>query len=554
LCHYFAIIKLNNLKVMEKGIVKKYLLTVNIVLMVLALAASLIVGLFLLSHFHASPARAATNDKIPPIIFNSKIDTITASSATILWQTDKQSDSLINYGLNRNYGMVRDPLSDKTDHKIVLDQLTAGTTYYFRIISTDAEGNQAISSDFSFVTPGNLNSTGASNEPGQFPGQSQQPGQYPGNSEQQSSTTQQIATSTQVSRSQVTEILTQIGKITDQRALQVIQNQIQQQAQQSEQKLEIIFDQVNVETGTDYAIIKWQTNEPANSMVSLVTEKDFNGANSNPYAWQEGNFDEQITDHTVQVTGLTPATTYHFQVASKNALGVESQSTDKIFVTKSVLPEIYNITIAKIEEDAATINFATNIPCSAFIEYTDLDTGITKMQGSSNFSIVHTIRIDGLKYDTYYSAVITAESEVGDKVQSPPFTFLTIKDVVPPVISKVNTESTLYPGADTKVQTIISWETDEEAVCQFSFHQGFNATEKVDVLPIETDYSLKHVQVTTNLLPSSVYKFWIECYDKVQNKARTSDYIMLTPTREQNIFDIILKNFESTFGWANGGK
>jgi len=97
-----------------------------------------------------------------------------------------------------------------------------------------------------------------------------------------------VATNTQVSKSTIVEILTQIGQITDQRALQVIQNQIQQQASQSTQKLEIILDKVNVEAGIDYAIIKWQTNEPANSMVSLVTEKDYNGNNTNPYVWQEG--------------------------------------------------------------------------------------------------------------------------------------------------------------------------------------------------------------------------------------------------------------------------
>jgi len=530
---------------------KKYLLIINIALLLLALAASLIVGLFLLNNFRATAAHAATNDKIPPKIFNSKIDNITASSATILWQTDKQSDSLINYGLNRSYGMARDPIIDKTSHEIILDELLPATTYFFRIISTDSEGNQAISSDFSFVTAGNQNAQ-VSQQPGEYPGSSQNQGQQnPGSSEQSG---QQNPGNSDSVKQQVTQVLEQINKITDTKALEVIQKQIQEQAQQVTQKLEIIFDKVDVETGVDYAIVRWQTNQEASSIVSLVTEKDFNINNENPYVWQEGNFDEQVLDHAVRINGLTPSTTYHFQVSSKTSLGVEGKSTDKVFVTKSVLPEIYNITMAKIEEEAATINFATNIPCSSFIQYTNLDTGETKMQGNSDFSIVHSIRIDNLKYDTYYSALITAESEAGDKVQSPPFTFLTIKDVVPPSISKVNTESTLYPGADTKVQTIVSWETDEESVCQFSFHQGFNASEKVEVLPIEADYAMKHVTVTTNLLPSTVYKFWIECYDKVQNKSRTSDYIMLTPTREQNIFDIILKNFESTFGWVNGKK
>jgi hypothetical protein len=521
---------------------KKYLFLVNGLLLVLALAASLIIGLFLLSDWRASAASAATTDKVPPKIFNSKINDITATSAAIVWQTDEKSDSLVNYGLNRNYGMVRDPISDKTDHKILLDELTPATTYFFRIMSTDVSGNQAISSDFSFVTPGTPNTQSSEQNGGQYPGSSETPGQYQGNTDQVSSSTEQ--------NQQLTQVLEQVSQITDQKILQVIQNQIQQQAQET-QKLEIILNKVDVETGVDYAVIKWQTNQEANSIVSLVTEKDYNTNNADPYAWQEGDYNEQVTDHTIQINGLSAATTYHFKVSSKTSLGAESESPDNIFVTKSILPEIYNITVAKVEEDAATINFATNIPCSSYIEYTDLTTGETKMQGNSTYSIVHSIRIDNLKYDTYYSAVITAESEAGDKAQSSPFTFLTIKDKLPPAISNVNTESTLYSGNDTKIQTIVSWTTDEPAICQFSYHQGFNATEKVNVLSLETDYTQKHVQVTTDLLSSTVYKFWIECYDKIGNKSRTSDYIMLTPTREQSIIDIILKNFESTFGWVN---
>jgi hypothetical protein len=534
---------------------KRFLLVINLSLLFLALVASFIVGLFLINSFRVKDAGAATNDKIPPLIYNSKIFDITASSAAITWQTDEQSDSLVNYGLNRNYGMVRDPFFDKTDHRIVLDDLLSDTTYYFRMISTDKDGNQAISSDFTFSTPGKKEQSekpgqypGQSDKPGQYPGQSEQPGQYPGSTEQPGQGQPQTTSET------VTQILQTINQITDQKTLEIIQQQIQQQAQQQTEKLEIIFDKVDVETGTDYATIRWKTSSESNSLVSLVTEKDFDANALNPYVWQEGNFDDNVIDHVITVNGLTPATTYHFQVSSKTTLGLEAQSTDKTFVTKSVAPEIYNITIAKIEEDAVTITFATNIPCSSFIEYTNMDTNETKMEGSSNYSVVHSVRVENLKYDTYYSAIITAESEVGEKVQSAPFTFLTIKDEAPPAISKINTESTLYPGSDNKVQTIVSWETDEMATCQFFFHQGFNAPEKVDVLPMEKDLTQKHVQVTTNLLPSTVYKFWIECLDKVSNKARSSDFIMLTPSRDQNIFDIILKNFETTFGWVQGKK
>lgn len=530
---------------------KRYLVIINILLLFLAIAASVLIGLFLLSSFQAGSANADSTDKVPPKIFNSKIFGITASSAVITWQTDEPSDSLVNYGLNRNYGMVRDPFFDKTDHKIVLDELLPDTTYYFRLISSDSSGNQSISNDFTFVTPAKVKPE-VSVEQGTSPGPSNQPGQYPGPSDTNGQF--EFPSMKDITKDQVTQIINIIGLITNEKVLQILQAQIQQQAGQTEDKLQIILDQVNVETGIDYAIIKWKTNKAANSIVSLVTEKDFNGNAANPYAWQEGSFSEAATDHTVQINGLTPATTYHFQVDSKTDLGQESKSLDQIFVTKSILPEIYNINIAKIEEDAVTITYATNIPCSSYIEYTNLDTNETKMEGSSNYSIVHSVRIENLTYDTYYSAIITVESEAGEKAQSAPLTFLTIKDEIPPVISNVNTESTLYPGADNKVQTIVSWETDEMANCQFFFHQGFNAPEKVDVLPLEKDPTQKHVTVTTNLLPSTVYKFWVECYDKVQNKSRSSDYIMLTPSRDQNIFDIILKNFESTFGWVNGKK
>ena len=39
------------------------------------------------------------------------------------------------------------------------------------------------------------------------------------------------------------------------------------------------------------------------------------------------------------------------------------------------------------------------------------------------------------------------------------------------LISKVNTESTIYPGSDNKIQTIASWETDEPSKCQLFYHR-----------------------------------------------------------------------------------
>ena len=214
------------------------------------------------------------------------------------------------------------------------------------------------------------------------------------------------------------------------------------------------------------------------------------------------------------------------------------------------MPEIFNLTVAKVEEDSATITWNTNVPASAIVEYTDLNTNLTKLEGNTTLVTTHSVRLKELKFDTYYSAIVKVENEQSEKTVSEPITFTTTKDVVPPIISKINTESTLYPGAENKTQTIISWRTDEPSTCQFFFHQGLTVSgDTVDSLPAEEDFTTNHVQVVTAFQPATVYKFWIQCNDKTLNKVKSEDYTMLTPAKEQSILDLIIKNFEGTFGW-----
>ena len=49
-------------------------------------------------------------DEDPPNISGIKVSEVTATSTTITWETDEEADSLINYALNKDYGIVRDAL------------------------------------------------------------------------------------------------------------------------------------------------------------------------------------------------------------------------------------------------------------------------------------------------------------------------------------------------------------------------------------------------------------------------------------------------------------
>ncbi|HAM88129.1 MAG: hypothetical protein US83_C0008G0063 [Candidatus Falkowbacteria bacterium GW2011_GWC2_38_22] len=540
------------------------------------------------------------DDEIPPIISNIKISDISATSSIVSWETDELADSLINYSLNKNYGIVREPRFDKKQHEIVMDDLLADTTYYFRITSADASGNQGISSDHEFKTPKDkqssitggelkantveivdelldlVNKISSGDESEKIDDKLDDKGRGERMDVdgalgeileklrqialEENLETKDIQTGKELGRLEggegnleyvsLKEVLEMLQSISSEEALEVINEEVKEKAEEIVAPPTIILDYADVEVGTDYAIISWKTDKESNTIVSLAEESDYKPDAENPYIWKEGEPDLMTLDHVVQVTGLRPATTYHFQVSSKSALDLTGKSTDKTFRTKSIKPEIYNLQVVKIEEEAATIRWSTNVPCSSIIEITNLNNQDTKLEGNSSFLTAHNIRVSNLIFDTYYSALIKVESEDGEKAESDPITFITTRDKYPPEITKVNTESTIYPGSDNKIQTIVSWRTDEEASCQLFYHQGLVIMDEPLSLPKEEDYTIKHVQVVTNFLPGSVYKFWVTCEDNAKNSKKSEDFTMLTPSQEESIIDIIIKNFESSFGWV----
>ncbi|HBV57945.1 MAG TPA: hypothetical protein DEB73_01620 [Candidatus Magasanikbacteria bacterium] len=64
--------------------------------------------------------------------------------ATISWITNESADSQVFYGLINQLGSSKTSADFVTDHAITLSGLIPNTTYYFKIISSDATGNQSI--------------------------------------------------------------------------------------------------------------------------------------------------------------------------------------------------------------------------------------------------------------------------------------------------------------------------------------------------------------------------------------------------------------------------
>ncbi len=95
------------------------------------------------------------NDTAPPEITNVTATNITNNSATIKWETDEFTDSLVKYGTSSGAYTKEefDELFVK-NHSVSLRNLSPGTKYYFVVNSTDRSGNSAESSEHSFTTTG----------------------------------------------------------------------------------------------------------------------------------------------------------------------------------------------------------------------------------------------------------------------------------------------------------------------------------------------------------------------------------------------------------------
>jgi hypothetical protein len=265
--------------------------------------------------------------------------------------------------------------------------------------------------------------------------------------------------------------------------------------------------------------------------------------------------DDSTKDHEVLLTGLRAATTYHFQVESEDAFGLSATGDDVTFTTKSPIPTIEDVQIIKIEEDSATFAWSTDIPAAGSVVYENTVTGEVRSEGSPEFLTTQTVRLTDLTLGVTYVAVVKAENEQGEPSESDPITFKTIRDVEPPVISRVNNESTLYPGAETRIQTIVSWSTDEPSFCKLFYSQGLTPVEDAVEMDENGEPTVDHVRVITEFLPSTVYKFWVSCKDRSGNEKRSENFVLFTPEKEKSIIDIILENFEGTFGWIkNIGK
>ncbi len=109
--------------------------------------------------FEQSFKTSQDDDNRAPVISKVGVPFVTGTTATIQWETNEPATSEVEYGLATTYGTTARDNARTQIHDITLTRLSRGTTYQFRVASTDKFGNGARWFNLTFRTP-----TGLENE------------------------------------------------------------------------------------------------------------------------------------------------------------------------------------------------------------------------------------------------------------------------------------------------------------------------------------------------------------------------------------------------------
>ncbi len=108
-------------------------------------------------YFGSSPKgrifRTTISNTPPPGVMDVQVSEVTSHNVVITWATDREAQTIIEYGVDKTYGnnIINETLTTK--HRITLNNLKSMTPYHFRILTySDVGSFSGILNDYSFTT------------------------------------------------------------------------------------------------------------------------------------------------------------------------------------------------------------------------------------------------------------------------------------------------------------------------------------------------------------------------------------------------------------------
>ncbi|MFZ4648401.1 MAG: fibronectin type III domain-containing protein [Patescibacteria group bacterium] len=274
------------------------------------------------------------------------------------------------------------------------------------------------------------------------------------------------------------------------------------------------------------AMVTWETDEPANSAVSYITNDlgDFTDA---PNVGVSSMLDNasRLGKHSVFLNNLTPGATYYIQVSSADPNSNLSTGGEGNSFTVLSGPTISNVQIASTQNTGATITWTTGEISDSHVLYSTDSTLSNPVEVGMNELINnHQINLTGLNPGTTYYFYVksgVAEDKNILKGEVAYYNFTTASDVMPPLITF---DPSTGVSGKTETAARISWTTDELASSSIEYSSDDSYSQVISNVNLNTNHSFD----LTALTKGTLYNFRLKSADANGNLAVLSNLTFLT--------------------------
>jgi hypothetical protein len=271
---------------------------------------------------------------------------------------------------------------------------------------------------------------------------------------------------------------------------------------------------ISGETVTDVtattADITWQTDEEADGQVEYGPDTSYGSLSPRDTSY--------VTERTVTLTGLEPATLYHFRAISADRAGNETTGSDHTLTTLCAAPEL-SVSCRRIFWTLyAQLSWNSPAGAVSFNLYRrDVLAGDPFTLLTSTTSTWH---LDPLPSSPpyefeYYVAAVDSQGR-----ESAPSNIVSVSGTEePPVISNVQSDP-----ADTTC--LVTWDTDEAATSQVRY--GTSPGTYTHETPQDTSLVTSHAVSLSGLDPETTYYFVVVSEDAQGNESQSEEHTFTT--------------------------
>jgi phosphodiesterase/alkaline phosphatase D-like protein len=164
--------------------------------------------------------------------------------------------------------------------------------------------------------------------------------------------------------------------------------------------------------------------------------------------------------------------------------------------------------------------------------------------------MVHQVLVDNLQDNTEYHYQIVAHDEVGNEVVGSDEIVRTPLDTEGPKITNVKTDIMPLGDSDSTAQVIVSWTTNKPSTTKVEFDEGIIGGRYTKSSTEDTSLNNSHTVIIKGLNVANTYHYRIVTKDKRGNTTISNDYTFVTPSKEQSIWQLIVKSLQDTFAWT----